>query len=99
MLSGEESKAAHDLAALQFREHTCEAKTRPSVAKPDEKRNADSVFVERARMLIKRGYTPKVAVDLVFHEMEFEHQNDPRMAEKAQADPEGFLLRVQKGFI
>jgi len=100
LLNGEEAKAAYDrLAAGKFREHKCEAETRFSAAKQEPKRDAGTAFAERARMLIKRGYTPKVAVELVLHEMEFEHGNDSRMIERARADAEDFLLRVRKGLI
>ncbi len=100
LLSGEEDKGAYDrLAAVKFREHKCEAETRFSAAKQEPKRDAGTAFAERARMLIKRGYTPKVAVELVLHEMEFEHGNDSRMIERARADAEDFLLRVRKGLI
>ena len=58
-----------------------------------------ALLLQSARMLIKRGYTPKVAVELVLHEMEFEHGNDSRMMEKARAEAEDFLLRVGKGLI
>jgi hypothetical protein len=37
---------------------------------------ADTAFADRARLLIKRGYSPKVAVELVLHEMEFEQGNN-----------------------
>jgi hypothetical protein len=50
-------------------------------------------------MLIRLGYTPKVAVELVLHEMEFEHRNNSRMMEKARVDAEDFLLKVRKGLI
>jgi hypothetical protein len=100
LLSGEEAKGAYDrLAAGKFREHKCEAETSLSAAKPETKRDADAPFAERARMLIKRGYKPKVAVELALHEMEFEQGNDSRMMEKARADAEDFLLRVRKGLI
>jgi hypothetical protein len=100
MLGGEEAKAAYDrLAALKFREHTCEAETRPSAQKPEAKRNTDTTFADRARMLIKRGYTPKVAVELILQEMEVKHGSHPRIMEKARADAEDFLLRVRKGLI
>ena len=49
--------------------------------------------------LEKRGYKPKVAVDLALYETENEHGNDPRIMEKARADAEDFLLRVRKGLI
>jgi len=100
LLRGEEAMAAYDrLAAAKFREHRCEAETTSSEAKPATKRDADTAFAERARLLIKRGYKPKVAVELVLHETEIEHRNDPKIMEKAHADAEDFLLRVRKGLI
>ena len=57
------------------------------------------LLTERARVLIKRGYTPKVAVELALQETEVEHRNDPRIMEKARADAEDFLLRARKGLI
>jgi IS5 family transposase len=102
LLSGEEGMAAYDrLATVKFREHECEVENSLSVAVAKEvtKRDADTAFAERARMLIKRGYKPKVAVELVLHEMEIEHRNDPRIMEKARSDAEDFLMRVRKGLI
>ncbi len=100
LLSGEEAKGAYDrLAAGKFGEHKCWAGTSPSAAEQETKLDAGAPFTERARMLIKRGYKPKVAVELVLHEMEFEHGNDPRTIEKARADAEAFLLKVHKGLI
>jgi len=100
LLSGDEAKAAYDrLATGRFREHTCQTET--SLSAPQEETPQDSgiAFAERARMLIKRGYKPKVAVELVLHEMEFELGNDPRLIGKARADAEEFLARVRKGLI
>ena len=100
LLSGAEAKAAYDrLAAGRFREHMCEAETRFSAAKQETQQDAGASFAERARSLIKRGYKPKVAVELVLHEMEFEHGDDSRMMETARADAEDFLLRIRKGLI
>jgi hypothetical protein len=100
LLSGEEAKGAYDrLAAGKFREHKCEAMSVLSAENQEPKWDADNAFAERARMLIKRGYTPKVAVELVLHETEIEHRNDSRMMEKAHADAEDFLLRIRKGLI
>jgi hypothetical protein len=100
LLSGGEAKAAYDrLASVKFREHKCETETSLSAAKQETRREADTAFAERARLLIKRGYKPKVAVELVLHEMEFEHGNNPRMIEKARAEAEDFLLRIRKGLI
>jgi hypothetical protein len=50
-------------------------------------------------MLIKRGYKPKVAVELVLYEMEIEHGRDRTYMEKTRADAEDFLMRVRKGLI
>jgi len=100
LLSGEEGIGAyHRLAAMKFRDHRCEPETSLRAAKQETTRYADTAFEERARMLIKRGYTPKVAVELALHELEFEHGNDPRMTEKSRADAEDFLLKVGKGLI
>ena len=100
LLSGEEAIGAYNrLAALKFREHKCEATGGLSAASQEPKWDAGNAFVQRARMLIKRGYTPKVAVDLVLQETEVEHGNDSRMMEKARADAEDFLLKIRKGLI
>ena len=97
LLTGEEAKGAYDrLAAGKFRDHECEAETSLPAAK---QRDADTAFAERARMLIKRGYKPKVAVELVLHEIEFEHGSDTRLIERARAEAEDFLLRVRKGLV
>jgi hypothetical protein len=100
LLSGAEAKGAYDrLAAVKFREHKCEVEARFPDAQEQPKRDADTAFAERVRMLIKRGYTPKVAVEILLHEMEFEQGNDSRKMEKARAEAEDFLLRVRKGLI
>jgi hypothetical protein len=100
LLSGEEAKGAYDrLAAGKFREHKCEAMSVLSAENQEPKWDAANAFAERARMLIKRGYTPKVAVDLVLHETEIENGKDSRMMEKARADAEHFLLQIRKGLI
>jgi hypothetical protein len=80
-------------------EHKCEAEPSVSATKREIKRNADTTFEERVRVLIKRGYRPKVAVELVLQEVEITHGNDPRFMERARADAEDFFLRVRKGLI
>ncbi len=100
LLTGEEAKGAYDrLAAAKFREHTCEDGTSFFAAEPETKLDTGVPFVERARMFIKRGYTPKVAAELVLHELEFEHSSSSTMMEKAHADAEDFLQKVRKGLI
>jgi len=100
LLSGEEAKSAYDrLAAGKFRDHKCEAGITVFSAEPESKRDDSASFADRARKLIKGGYKPKVAVEIVLHEMEFEQGNNPRMMEKARAEAEDFLVRVGKGLI
>ena len=100
LLGGEEAKSAYDrLAAGKFREHKCEAGASPFAVEQETRQDSSALLAERARALIKRGYTPKVAVELVLHEMEFEHGSNSRLMEKARADGEDFLLRVRKGLI
>jgi len=99
-LTGKEAVAAYDrLAAVKFREHKCEDEPSLPVAIPETQRGTDTPFAERARTLVKRGYTPKVAVELVLQETEAEHGNDPQIMEKARADGEDFLWRARKGLI
>lgn len=78
-------------------EHRLEAETRLSAKEPETSGAADTAFADRARMLIKRGYTPKIAVELVLHEMEFEQGNNSKRMEKARADAEEFLTRARQG--
>ncbi len=98
LLSETEAMSAYDrLAALKFREHRCEDNS--SEANQVAKQQVDSAFSQRARELIKHGYKPKVAVDLVLHEIEIEHSNNPRFMEKARTDAENFLLNIRRGLI
>lgn len=100
LLSGEEAKSAYDrLAAGKFRDHKCEAGITVFAAEPEARRDDSASFADRARKLIKGGYKPKVAVEIVLHEMEFEQGNNPKMMQKARADAEDFLQRVGKGLI
>jgi len=100
LLRGEEAKGAYDrLAAVKFREHSCEPDTRLSSEKQGTTQYADTAFTDRVRKLIKRGYTPKVAVELALQETEVEYRNDPRIMEKARADAEDFLQKARKGLI
>jgi hypothetical protein len=92
--------AAYDrLAAAKFREHKCEAEPSVSATNQEIERSTDTTFEDRVRVLIKRGYRPKVAVDLVLQEVAITHGNDPRFMERARADAEDFFLRVRKGLI
>lgn len=96
LLRGKEAKDAYDrLAAAKFRDHKCEIQTSSSVVKE----NASSTFADRAWMLIKRGYKPKDAAELVLQEIALEHRNDPGVMEKARVDAEDFVLKIRKGLI
>jgi Zn-finger protein len=93
-LSEKEARDAYDrLAAAKFAEHNCEECS----LVPEQ--SATSTVADRARILVMRGYTPKVAVEIVLYELEFEHRNDPGFMAKARVEAEEFLHRIRKGLI
>lgn len=95
-LLGEDAKDAYDrLAAAKFRDHKCEAEAPAPVPKQD----TGPTFADRARTLIKGGYKPKDAVEVVLQETALEHRNEPNVMAKAREDAEDFLLKVRKGLI
>ena len=69
------------------------------MARKDVKPPTDNTFSDRAQALIKRGYKPKIAVELALQEIEMEFGHKPALMEKARADAEDFLRRVSKGLI
>ncbi len=85
------------LAAAKFHEHSCEPAVPDSsnATKPD----ADIFSVDRARMLIMRGYKPQYAVELILQEVTFASGGDARIIAKARADAEIFLSRIGQGLI
>ena len=96
LLGDKEAKDAYDrLAAAKFREHECTTQSSSATSIKSE----GPTFAERARTLIRTGYRPKVAVELVLQEIALEHRNDPRLMEKARQDAEDFLLKIRKGLI
>jgi cytoskeletal protein CcmA (bactofilin family) len=66
---------------------------------PAARQEVGSTFVDRARMLIKGGYKPKDAVELVLQDIALECRNDPSVMQKGHADAEDFLLKIRKGLI
>lgn len=96
LLGGEEAREAYDrLAAAKFRDHKCEAQTTPLAPKP----HTGPTFEDRARKLIKFGYKPKDAVELVTQEIVLEHRDDRAAIERARVDAEEFLSKIRKGLI
>ena len=95
LLTGKEARDAYDrLAAAKFEQHKCqESSSAPQNEVPN------SVFADRARQLMKRGYKPKIAVEIILHEMEFEHRKNPAALAKAGVDAEEFLERIRKEHI
>lgn len=79
------------------RQHRDEAERRQAAQEGEQ--TTSNAFADRARALIKRGYTPKVAVELVLHEMEFEEGNNSKIMEKARSDAENFLAKARQGLI
>lgn len=98
LLSEKEARDAYDrLAAVKFAEHECEAVAAHSPVAA--KQGTHNTLEDRARGLVMRGYKPKVAVELVLHELEFEYRNSPTALEKARVDAEAFLAKIRKGLI
>lgn len=94
MLSDREAKSAYDrLAASKFQEHDCAVHGEPAALADSES------FAARARKLVTRGFKPKDAAQITLQEITFENRNDPKAAQKAQADAEDFLRRVKDGLI
>jgi len=81
---------AGDQMGVRFREHQSES---------EPKQDTGTNVADRARMLIQRGYTPKVAVELVLHELEVEQGFSPRVMEKARSEAEEFLAKLRRGVI
>jgi len=95
-LLGEDAKDAYDrLAAAKFREHTCQAQAGPAAPNP----SSGPTFADRARRLIKGGYKPKDAVEVVLQEIALEHRHEPNVMNKAREDADDFLLKIRKGLI
>jgi hypothetical protein len=98
LLASDDAKKAYDrLAAAKFRDHRCEdGKESPIRARAQ---SSEPTFADRASKLIKAGYKPKDAVDIVTQEILLESRGDAKMREQVRIDGEEFLLRVRKGLI
>lgn len=95
LLAGKEAREAYDrLASAKFREHNCETEIAPEI-----KRDLGATFADRAATLIRSGYKPKDAVELVMQEIALESRNNPGIMNKAREDADNFLLKIRKGLI
>lgn len=94
-----ETDAGDQLAGARLRKQHSESETGVSTPGQATEWNTGTSFADRARMLIKRGYTPKVAVELVLHELEVEQGNNSRIMDKAHSDAEEFLAKLRRGVI
>jgi len=63
------------------------------------RRPVSSDFPERAGKLIKAGYKPKDAVELVLQDTALECRNDPRVMEQERRNAEEFLQKIRSGTI
>ena len=93
-LSDPEAKSAYDrLSSGKFSAHDCGAfLARFQSAEPLS-------FTERMRKLVKQGFKPKDAAEIVLQEVDLEHRGDAKMMEQAWADAQDFLRRVREGLI
>jgi hypothetical protein len=94
LLEDPEARSAFDrLASGKFRAHNC-----PDYPKRDVSSRAASL-TERMRLLVKRGYKPKDAAELVLQEVSLEFRQQTGILKQAQDEAQEFLRRVRDGII
>jgi hypothetical protein len=94
LLEDPEARSAFDrLASGKFRGHNC-----PDYPKRNISSRAASL-TERMRVLVKRGYKPKDAADLVLQEISLEFRQQTGILKQAQDEAQEFLRRVRDGII
>jgi hypothetical protein len=94
LLGDPEARSAFDrLSSGKFREHHCS-----DFPKRNFSPRAASV-TERMRTLVKRGYKPKDAADLVLQEISLEYRQQTGILKQAQDEAQDFLRRVREGII
>jgi hypothetical protein len=92
LLSDPAAKDAYDrLASTTFHDHNCSEHHRGT------KTTYEETFIERMRELVRRGYKPKDAAQLVLQEVMLEDSNNPEILKQARADADEFLLRIREG--
>ena len=66
---------------------------------PAARQEVGASFADRAGLLIRKGYKPKDAVELVLQDIALEYRNDPSIMKRGHTDAEDFLLKIRKGLI
>ncbi len=88
-------RSAYDnLALSEFAKHLC---TETIASKSTPTRH--DKFREKMRILVMRGLKPAAAVEQVLREASVDHRNNPGMLEKARAEGDEFLRRVEEGYL
>jgi hypothetical protein len=94
LLSDPDAKAAYDrLANSKFQSHKCQDYgLRAELVEEED-------FMSRAHNLVKRGFKPRDAADIVMQEILLEYGEDGPRASRTRLAAEEFLRRVKSGII
>lgn len=94
LLSDPDAKAAYDrLANAKFQSHKCQDYgLRAELVEEED-------FMTRAHNLVKRGFKPRDAADIVMQEILLEYGEDGPRASRTRLAAEEFLRRVKSGAI
>jgi hypothetical protein len=94
LLEDPEARSAFDrLASGKFRGHDCTEYPKRNIS------SRASSLTERMRNLVKRGYKPKDAAELVLQEICLEFRQQTGILKQAQDEAQDFLRRVREGII
>ena len=94
LLEDPEARSAFDrLASGKFRGHNCAEHPARNAS------NRPASLTERMRTLVKRGYKPKDAAELVLQEISLEFREQKGIVKQAKAEAVEFLRRVREGII
>jgi len=90
LLEDPEARSAFDrLASGEFRGHKCAEHPARNAS------NRPASLTERMRTLVKRGYKPKDAAELVLQEISLEFREQKGIVKQAEAEAVEFLRRVR----
>ena len=94
LLEDPEARSAFDrLASGKFKGHNCADHPARNAS------NRPASLTERMRTLVKRGYKPKDAAELVLQEVSLEFRQQKGILKQAEAETVEFLRRVREGII